>query len=174
MPRSGLSSPESPPPTRAGAPRIHGELLKLGIQVVNIWPRPYQDPHPPIWITALSPSSAAAVGEKGYVVACFLTGWDGTKAVFGTYRQRRAELGLSAPAWAFENVGFPFFCDPNHDTLIECLPTCHAAANPPKYPPIAFGDYAIWFARKSYEHMAREPALANAEIAPGARATKRW
>jgi alkanesulfonate monooxygenase SsuD/methylene tetrahydromethanopterin reductase-like flavin-dependent oxidoreductase (luciferase family) len=141
---------------------------------VNIWPRPYQDPHPPIWITALSPSSAAAVGEKGYVVACFLTGWDGTKAVFGTYRQRRAELGLSAPAWAFENVGFPFFCDPNHDTLIECLPTCHAAANPPKYPPIAFGDYAIWFARKSYEHMAREPALANAEIAPGARATKRW
>src|SRR5215470_5684430 len=22
---------------------------------VNIWPRPYQEPHPPIWITALSP-----------------------------------------------------------------------------------------------------------------------
>jgi alkanesulfonate monooxygenase SsuD/methylene tetrahydromethanopterin reductase-like flavin-dependent oxidoreductase (luciferase family) len=64
---------------------------------VNIWPRPYQEPHPPIWITALSPSSAAAVGERGYVVACFLTGWDGTKAVFGTYRQRRAEVGLSAP-----------------------------------------------------------------------------
>jgi alkanesulfonate monooxygenase SsuD/methylene tetrahydromethanopterin reductase-like flavin-dependent oxidoreductase (luciferase family) len=65
---------------------------------VNIWPRPYQDPHPPIWITALSPASAGAVGEKGYVAACFLTGWDGTKAVFGAYRDRRAELGLGAPA----------------------------------------------------------------------------
>ncbi len=65
---------------------------------VNIWPRPYQEPHPPIWITALSPSSAADVGEKGYVVACFLTGWDGTKAIFGAYRDRRAERGLPAPA----------------------------------------------------------------------------
>jgi hypothetical protein len=40
-------------------------------------------------------------------------------------------------------------------------------------PPIALGDYAIWFARKSYEHMARVPAPADAEIAPGARATMR-
>src|SRR5207245_1618724 len=46
---------------------------------VNIWPRPFQEPHPPIWITALSPSSARAVGEKGYIVACFLTGFEGTK-----------------------------------------------------------------------------------------------
>ena len=38
----------------------------------------------------------------------------------------------------------------------------------------AFGDYAIWFARKSYEHLAREAALADAEIAPGPRATMRW
>jgi alkanesulfonate monooxygenase SsuD/methylene tetrahydromethanopterin reductase-like flavin-dependent oxidoreductase (luciferase family) len=65
---------------------------------VNIWPRPYQEPHPPIWITALSPSSAREVGERGYVVACFLTGFDGTKAVFDAYRGWRAELGLSAPA----------------------------------------------------------------------------
>ena len=62
---------------------------------VNIWPRPYQEPHPPIWITALSPSSARAVGEKGYIVACFLTGFEGTKSVFDSYRERRAELTLS-------------------------------------------------------------------------------
>ena len=61
---------------------------------VNIWPRPYQEPHPPIWITALSPGSARDVGEKGYVVACFLTGFQGTKTVFESYRARRAELGL--------------------------------------------------------------------------------
>ena len=55
----------------------------------------------------------------------------------------------------------PFFCDPDHDTVIECLPSCRSADNPPKYPPIRFSDYALWFARKSYEHMANEPALPN-------------
>jgi alkanesulfonate monooxygenase SsuD/methylene tetrahydromethanopterin reductase-like flavin-dependent oxidoreductase (luciferase family) len=65
---------------------------------VNIWPRPYQEPHPPIWITALSPSSARAVGERGYIVACFLTGFEGTKSVFDSYRERRAELKLPTAA----------------------------------------------------------------------------
>src|SRR5207249_6213499 len=64
---------------------------------VNIWPRPYQQPHPPVWITALSPASARDVGEKGYVVACFLTGFQGTKTIFESYHTRRAELGLPAP-----------------------------------------------------------------------------
>ena len=65
---------------------------------VNIWPRPYQEPHPPVWITSVTPSSARQVAEKGYVVASFLTGFEGTKAVIDTYRGRRAELGLPAPA----------------------------------------------------------------------------
>ena len=68
----------------------------------------------------------------------------------------------------------PFFCDPDHDTMIECLPTCRSADNPAKYPPIRFGDYALWFASKSYQHMANEAALPDAVVAPGARATARW
>jgi alkanesulfonate monooxygenase SsuD/methylene tetrahydromethanopterin reductase-like flavin-dependent oxidoreductase (luciferase family) len=67
-------------------------------RAVNIWPRPYQEPHPPIWITALSPSSAREVGARGYIAACFLTGFEGTKLVFGSYRERRAELKLPEPA----------------------------------------------------------------------------
>jgi isopenicillin N synthase-like dioxygenase len=68
----------------------------------------------------------------------------------------------------------PFFCDPDHDTIIECLPTCRSADNLAKYPPIRFGDYALWFASKSYQHMANEPALPDGVVAPGARATARW
>jgi hypothetical protein len=34
-------------------------------------------------------------------------------------------------------------------------------------PPIRFGDYALWFARKSYEHMANELALSDVVVAPG-------
>jgi len=29
-----------------------------------------------------------------------------------------------------------FFGQPNYDTVVECLPTCHSPDNPPKYPPI--------------------------------------
>lgn len=73
-----------------------------------------------------------------------------------------------------DRYAIPFFCDPNHDTVIECLPSCTAADDPPKYPPITMGDYAIWFARKTYEHMAKTPALPDTAVAPGARATARW
>lgn len=45
---------------------------------------------------------------------------------------------------------------------------------PSKHLPIEFGDDAIGFVRKSYEHMAQQPARADAEIAPGARATMCW
>ncbi len=63
---------------------------------VNIWPRPYQQPHPPVWITALSPRTAKVASEHGHVAACFLTGFDGTKTIFDTYRTQRTELGLSS------------------------------------------------------------------------------
>jgi isopenicillin N synthase-like dioxygenase len=36
-----------------------------------------------------------------------------------------------------------FFHDGNHDALIECLPTCHDAAHPPKYPPVTAGDHLM-------------------------------
>lgn len=68
----------------------------------------------------------------------------------------------------------PFSCDPDHDTVIECRPSCGSAANPAKYPPIRFGDYALWFAGQSYQHMANEPALPDAIIGPGVCATARW
>ncbi|MEI7872063.1 MAG: 2-oxoglutarate and iron-dependent oxygenase domain-containing protein [Alphaproteobacteria bacterium] len=68
----------------------------------------------------------------------------------------------------------PFFCDPDHDTVIECLPSCQSAEKPAKYPPIKFGDYAVWFAAQRYNHMAKVAVPSEAEIAPGERATARW
>ena len=34
-------------------------------------------------------------------------------------------------------VSLVFFSEVNEDAMIECLPTCHSAANPAKYPPIS-------------------------------------
>jgi alkanesulfonate monooxygenase SsuD/methylene tetrahydromethanopterin reductase-like flavin-dependent oxidoreductase (luciferase family) len=74
--------------------------------MVNIWPRPYQQPHPPIWISTTSPSGAMRVGERGFIQATFLTGFDGTRAVFDGYRRgwqkagRGAEMPLDRLAYA--------------------------------------------------------------------------
>ena len=34
-----------------------------------------------------------------------------------------------------------FFFDPDFDTVVECLPTCRSAANPPRYPRTTWGEY---------------------------------
>lgn len=54
---------------------------------INIWPRPYQQPHPPVWVSATSPSGSARVGASGFVQATFLTGYRGTPSVFESYRR---------------------------------------------------------------------------------------
>jgi alkanesulfonate monooxygenase SsuD/methylene tetrahydromethanopterin reductase-like flavin-dependent oxidoreductase (luciferase family) len=64
---------------------------------VNIWPRPYQGPHPPVWITSLSPGSVPPIADRRYVVGTFLTGFDGSKAIFDAYRGRARETGWEAP-----------------------------------------------------------------------------
>ena len=63
---------------------------------VNVWPRPYQQPHPPVWITCGSIGTATAVAEKGYVIGVLNTGYTRTPGIFNAYRKRAAELGWEA------------------------------------------------------------------------------
>jgi len=60
---------------------------------INIWPRCYQQPHPPIWVSTTSPGGAAQVGSHGYVQATFLTGFDTTKRIYDAYRRGWREAG---------------------------------------------------------------------------------
>ena len=47
-------------------------------------------------------------------------------------------------------ISMCFFAEPNHDAIIECLPTCHGTNDPIKYLPITAGDYMIEkFARQA-------------------------
>lgn len=55
-------------------------------RMVNIWPRPFQTPHPPIWVASTSPQGALPVGERGHTLTTFLTGYAATPAVFQSYR----------------------------------------------------------------------------------------
>lgn len=63
---------------------------------VNIWPRPYQQPHPPVWITASSPVTAKTVAQKGYVLATLASGFSSTRPVFDAYRSAAVEAGRPA------------------------------------------------------------------------------
>ena len=54
---------------------------------VNIWPRPYQQPHPPVWITMGSHGSAIPVAKHKHVGAVFLAGYPKIRGVFDGYRE---------------------------------------------------------------------------------------
>ena len=65
---------------------------------VNIWPRPYQQPHPPVWVTIGSANTAVPVAEHEYVGAVFLAGYPRIRSIFDGYRAGYlAKHGKDAP-----------------------------------------------------------------------------
>ncbi len=80
---------------------------------INIWPRPYQSPHPPVWVSTTSPSGSAQVGEHGFVQATFLTGYKGTPALFDCYRRgwRTAGRGDSVPVHRLAYAALVYVAD---------------------------------------------------------------
>jgi|TARA_R100000501_G_scaffold17919_1_gene34939 alkanesulfonate monooxygenase SsuD/methylene tetrahydromethanopterin reductase-like flavin-dependent oxidoreductase (luciferase family) len=59
-------------------------------RTASMWPRPIQQPHPPIWMTASSASSGRIYGKLGYTCATFLSGAI-ARSVFAGYREAYAE-----------------------------------------------------------------------------------
>ena len=68
---------------------------------VNLWPRPYQSPHPPIWMPTTGAASAPLLAERGMTVATLGVGTAGCAGIFDAYRQRCAEMGVEAPLSKF-------------------------------------------------------------------------
>jgi isopenicillin N synthase-like dioxygenase len=72
----------------------------------------------------------------------------------------------STPHRALPPVGrhryaIPFFLGPHIDTVIECLPTCRAPGDPPKFPPITYEAYLTWWYDANYNAATqRDDALA--------------
>jgi alkanesulfonate monooxygenase SsuD/methylene tetrahydromethanopterin reductase-like flavin-dependent oxidoreductase (luciferase family) len=65
---------------------------------INIWPRPYQQPHPPIWITVGSAASTVPVAARKYIGAVFLAGYPRIREIYDGYRQAyHAKHGTPAP-----------------------------------------------------------------------------
>lgn len=58
---------------------------------VNVWPRPYQQPHPPVWMPVGSEGSAREAAERGITIGVLNTGWVRTPAIFAAYRDTAAK-----------------------------------------------------------------------------------
>ncbi len=81
--------------TRDGPFDWQGEYFQF--RNVNVWPQCWQQPHPPVWITANAPINIREVAARNYVQATFLTGFR-TKSIFDHYRAACAEAGKPPPA----------------------------------------------------------------------------
>lgn len=60
---------------------------------VNVWPRPYQQPHPPVWTPVGSEGSAREAAARGITIGVLNTGWVRTPGIFAAYRKSAREAG---------------------------------------------------------------------------------
>jgi alkanesulfonate monooxygenase SsuD/methylene tetrahydromethanopterin reductase-like flavin-dependent oxidoreductase (luciferase family) len=61
---------------------------------INLWPRPYQTPHPPVWITGSSDHEAISrAASRGFTFATFLQPYEVVRKLFETYRAHYVDCG---------------------------------------------------------------------------------
>jgi isopenicillin N synthase-like dioxygenase len=51
-----------------------------------------------------------------------------------------------------DRYSIAFFYSPNPASVVECLPSCADASNPPRYPPAVYGDLILEFFNANYFH----------------------
>ena len=64
---------------------------------VNIWPGPWQQPHPPLWAATGDPTTSAVLGRRGIVNVMVFRTAEETARAWGAYRKARADAGLPEP-----------------------------------------------------------------------------
>ena len=74
---------------------------------VNIWPPPWQEPHPRLWAATGDPETASEVGRRGMVNVLVLRGAEGTKRAWAAYRRARVAAGL--PRVASDHFAYAAF-----------------------------------------------------------------
>jgi alkanesulfonate monooxygenase SsuD/methylene tetrahydromethanopterin reductase-like flavin-dependent oxidoreductase (luciferase family) len=85
---------------------------------VDIVPRPFQQPHPPVWITTVNAKSAREIAERDYIVATIFSTKEACGDIFRAYRQRVAELGRpDPPPERFAYCGFALVADTDDEAL---------------------------------------------------------
>lgn len=114
---------------------------------INIWPRPMQQPHPPVWISTATPSNAREIATYGYVVGSFMGGTIETVKLHRAYLDgwREAGRGDTVPVDRFGYMGMCAVADTEAearkraDKIADYLRTNAQVAEPFNKPPGYFG-----------------------------------
>jgi alkanesulfonate monooxygenase SsuD/methylene tetrahydromethanopterin reductase-like flavin-dependent oxidoreductase (luciferase family) len=110
---------------------------------VNVWPRPWQQPHPPVWVTTSSPGNARQIAKRKHVMATMGTGY-ASKAVNDAYKAQWEEEGWGAPPPdRFAYLGFISVAETEAKAreraeVIASYPRTSAIAHPPFANPPGF------------------------------------
>jgi alkanesulfonate monooxygenase SsuD/methylene tetrahydromethanopterin reductase-like flavin-dependent oxidoreductase (luciferase family) len=83
--------------TQPGPFAFDGE--HFNVRYVNLWPRPYQQPHPPIWIPSQGSTETvvwAAAPERRYPFLVTFAAADLVARYHGTYREQAKKYGYEA------------------------------------------------------------------------------
>jgi alkanesulfonate monooxygenase SsuD/methylene tetrahydromethanopterin reductase-like flavin-dependent oxidoreductase (luciferase family) len=83
-------------------PIVH-EGKRLSIPEREVWPKPIQKPHPPLWMAATSPDTFHVAGEKGLGVLCFQLSEEG---VLQCHENYRSSVKNAKPIGDFVNENF--------------------------------------------------------------------
>jgi isopenicillin N synthase-like dioxygenase len=54
----------------------------------------------------------------------------------------------------------PFFLGPNHDAVVQAVPTCLGPGNPPRYEPTTYGDFTERLLTLNFAHRRAESSAA--------------
>ena len=75
---------------------------------INIWPGPYQRPHPQFWAATGDPATSTEIGRRGYINALVLRGPEASKRAFDAYKLARREAAM--PAAGTDKFAYAVLC----------------------------------------------------------------
>jgi alkanesulfonate monooxygenase SsuD/methylene tetrahydromethanopterin reductase-like flavin-dependent oxidoreductase (luciferase family) len=83
---------------------------------VNIWPGPWQQPHPPLWAATGDPTTSAELGRRGIVNVMVFRTAEETARAWGAYRKARADASLPEPGPdRFGHTAFVYTADTDEE-----------------------------------------------------------
>lgn len=144
---------------------------------VNIWPRPWQQPHPRMWAATGDPTTASEVGRRGMVNVLVLRGAEETRRAWAAYRQARVEAGLpQVSSDHFAYAAFVYVGDTHEEgveigsKLLWFVNTSLKSA--PQYAKFLPGGVPPQFAPQVYRTAPRPEAVPNGQGASAAGAAQ--
>ena len=93
--------------THDGPFNFEGEFFHY--RNVNVWPRPYQQPRPRVWISTATPANAREIGQKGHVLASFMGGIAETVKLHKAYAEGYRAGGNAGPV-SVNNFAYLAMC----------------------------------------------------------------